>query len=110
MTDRRVRLIFRTNFGERLKSLDLPAPTWIVGSVDNDPAISNLWASNAGDITRFDPQDFDSLLGTVDEHHPEWRELEVHGLAREHAQRALGPYDGSYSSEDAEVFVFMRSD
>jgi hypothetical protein len=110
MTDHRVRLIFRTDFRERLKTLDLSVPTWIVGSADNDPAISNLWASNAGNITKFDAQDFNSLLGTVDEHHPKWRVLEVHGLASEHAQPALGPYNGCYSSEDADVFVFTRGD
>jgi hypothetical protein len=110
MTDHRVRLIFSTDFGERLKTLDLAAPTWIVGSPFNNPAIEELWRSEAGNITKFGAQDFDSLIGTIDEHHPSWRELEVHGLACEHAQSALGSYNGSYSSEDADVFVFIRGD
>jgi hypothetical protein len=110
MTGPRIRIIFRTDYGERLTTLDFAAPTWIVGSADNDPAISSLWASNAGDITRFAAQDFDTLLATVDEHHPQWRELEVHGLTREHAQSALRSYEGSYSSEDGDVFAFMKAD
>jgi hypothetical protein len=110
MSDHRVRLIFRTDFGERLKALDLAAPTWIVGSPLNNPAIEQFWLSKTGNITKFDAQDFDSLIGTIDEHHPSWRELEVHGLAREDAQSTLGSFNGSYSSEDADVFVFMRGD
>ena len=110
MAGPRVRIIFRIDYGERLKTLDHTTPTWIVGSVDNDPTISGLWASNAGDITRFAAQDFDTLLATVDKHHPQWQELEVHGLTSEHAQFALRSYEGRYSSEDADAFIFMKAD
>jgi hypothetical protein len=110
MTVHCVRLIFNTDLGERLKAFDLTVPTWIVGSPYNNPAIEDLWLSKTGNITRFDAQEFDSLIGTIDEHHPGWRELEVHGSAREQAQPALAPYNGSYSGEDNDVFVFTRGD
>ena len=88
MTDYRVCIIFRTDFGERLRTLDLSTPIWIVQSADNDPVISDVWRAKAGNITKFDAQDLLSLLGTIDEHHAHWRELEVHGLAREDVQLA----------------------
>ncbi|MFH1342178.1 MAG: hypothetical protein ABIL01_13415 [Pseudomonadota bacterium] len=109
MPDHRVRVIFRTDFGERLSTLNLAVPTWIVGSSDNDPTISSLWQAEAGSITKFVAQDFDSLLGTIDEHHPGWKELEVHGLNREHAQHTLH-HRGIYSSEGADTFVFEKAE
>src|SRR5690349_19889338 len=109
MSSERVRIIFDPEFGERLPTLDLRHPVWIVGSVRNDPAVRELWQAKAGDITRFDTQDFDWLLPTIDEHHPDWRELEVHGLPREQVHAALEGLEGSYLVEGPNVFVFAKA-
>jgi hypothetical protein len=109
MSDERVCIIFDTDFGERLQTLDFRHPIWVVGSIKNDPAIRRLWLAKVGNITRFDAQDFDSLLPTIDEHHPRWRELEVQGLTREQVHATLAPFRGSYFTEGPNVFAFKKA-
>ena len=108
MTDKPVQIIFRTDFGERLRDLDLSAPIWVIQSSDNDPVVYELWRAKAGNITKFKSQDFDNLLPTIDEHHPGWRELQVYGVVQEVAQRALTTQRGEFSSKAADVFLFRK--
>jgi hypothetical protein len=106
--DKRVCLVFIPDFGERLRRLDFTTPIWVVQSKDNEPVVTELWKSKTGNITSFQLQAFDQLLDTVDQHHPGWRELEVHGIALEEAERPLADYGGGQFTRTADGFLFQR--
>ena len=104
----KVRIILNPIFGAQLERLDKSAPIWIVQSADNDPIIAELWKAKAGDITSFRPQDFGQLINTVDQHHPDWLELDVYGLNAKDGAAALAEYgDGTITPSD-QGFQFRR--
>lgn len=105
----RVCIVVEPKFGEQLRGLDYSVPIWIVQSPDNDPFVSELWDAKTGDITRFKPQPFAQLIDTVDEHHPKWSELEMHGLGAESAKLTLAGYGNGDYAETTDGFVFRRS-
>ncbi|WP_316231923.1 hypothetical protein [Bradyrhizobium sp. SZCCHNR1051] len=108
MTDKCLCLVFDTQFGERLRDIDSSSPIWIVQSKDNGPIVSDLWQANVGNITSFKPQNFDLLLGTVDEHHPGWSELEVIGIKADAAKGTLEQYGNGEVRETTTGFHFTR--
>src|SRR5690348_6736397 len=79
MRNEKVFLIFDVRFGERLRALVGAAPIWIIDSAENDHVVHELWKSPDSNITTFKPQSFVELLDTVDQHHPDWKEIEVIG-------------------------------
>ena len=109
MADRKVCIIFNTDFGESLRQLDLSAPVWIVQSEQNNPTIANLWKTKVGNVTSFRPQEFEELIDTVDQHHPGWVELEVHGLRSDEAEIVLVDYGGGHFTTTPDGFVFRRN-
>jgi hypothetical protein len=107
MTDNRVRIVFTADFGDALRQLDLSVQIWIVRSAQNDPVIADLWKAKMGNITSFQAQEFGQLADTINEHHPGWSELDVHGLRAEEAEMALAVYGGQFISAP-DGFVFRR--
>ena len=107
MTDKPVQIIFRTDFRERLRDLDLSAPIWVIQSSDNDPVVYELWRAKAGNVTKFKSQDFDNLLPTIDEHHPGWRELQVYGVVQEVAQLSSFTERGASFPRKPQTFSFL---
>lgn len=108
MADSKVCIVFTADFGNHLRRFALGIPIWIVQSEQNDSVIADLWQSKAGNITSFQPQEFGELVGTVDQHHPGWRELEVHGLSDAEARGALAEYGGGHFTHLPDGFVFRR--
>ncbi|CAN0414193.1 unnamed protein product [Phaeothamnion confervicola] len=108
MSDERVCVVVGPTFGAQLESLDKAHPIWIVQSPTNDPVIAELWGLKTGDITSFHSREFDQLIDVVNMHHPDWRELDVHGLSAEDAAAALREFAGSYSPT-RDGFLFKRS-
>jgi hypothetical protein len=104
----KVRIILNPIFGAQLERLDKSAPIWIVQSAANDPVIAELWQARAGDITSFRPQDFGQLIGTVDQHHPGWLELDVYGLSAEDGAAALAEYGDGTTAPSDQGFQFRR--
>jgi hypothetical protein len=104
----KVYIILEPNFGANLTQLDLAAPIWIVQSTGNNPTVDRLWRAKAGDVTSFRPQGFAELIGTVDEHHPGWTELEVHGLCAADAEEALAEYGPGTFAPRGYSFRFQR--
>ena len=108
MSGQRVCVVVDPTFGARLRGLEKTNPIWIVQSPANDPVISELWASKTGDITSFQALAFDQLIDDVEMHHPDWHELEVHGLSANDATAVLGEFEGSFVPTD-DGFLFRRS-
>ena len=102
-------LEFSASLFHSLYCINYSFPIWIVQSPDNDPPVSELWSAKIGNVTRFQPQSFAQLIDTVDQHHPTWSELEVHGLRAESAKLALVDYGGGDYTETNDGFVFRRS-
>jgi len=110
MTNNRVVLILDPNFGERLRSLDLSIPVWVVGSDKNTPISAELWAEKkAADLTTFDPQPLERLADTVDQHHPAWTEFEIYGVSSGEAKGALSEYMPGEFAVTKDSLVFHRA-
>ncbi|MEP6831311.1 MAG: hypothetical protein ABI963_13295 [Rhizomicrobium sp.] len=108
MTDRRVCIVLNREFGTNLRNLEKSVPIWIVQSATNDPVIAEFWKTKTGNITSFLPQEFKQLVDTVDQHHPGWCELEVHGLSATSALAVLGEIDGGAFNSTIDGFVFEK--
>jgi hypothetical protein len=104
----RVCIVVEPNFGARLSDLDYSLPIWVVQSRGNDSFVSELWSAKIGNVTRFQPQPFAQLLDTVDQHHPGWSELEVHGSDAESVKFTLADYGSGDYTETIDGFVFRR--
>jgi hypothetical protein len=104
----RICIILDSEFGSRLRGVDKSGPIWIVQSLANDPVIADLWKSKTGNVTSFRAQEFGTLIETVDQHHPDWRELEVHGFDPENAAVVLVEFGGVFASTVG-GFLFERS-
>jgi len=108
MVDRKVCIVFASDFGDDLRHLDPTVPVWIVRSEKNNPVIADLWKAKVGNITSFQPEEIGQLLDTVDEHHPDWAEFEVHGLPADEAESALAKYGHGHFTLTPNGFVFRR--
>ena len=96
MHNDKVLLIFDPHFGDKLRPLTSGSPIWIINSSENDAVAHDLWNDKVGNITTFRPADFTELLGTVDDHHAGWKELEVIGeTLTDSASKALLAYQPS---------------
>lgn len=83
-TDReQVVIVLAAGGGESLASVNDDAHVWMVDSADNRQAAQLRRDRLAGgSVTTFAPQSLADLLPTIEEHHPEWRVLEVVGGER----------------------------
>lgn len=108
MSDERVCIIFDTDFGEQLQTLDLRHPIWIIGSIKNDPCIRRLWLAAVGNITKFDAQDLDCLLPTIDEHCPLGESLRCKGWLASKSAPHLGPLEAAFLPKDQMRSYFGR--
>ena len=68
----RVSVVCCAAFGERLRSLDLSDPVWIIRPERNNPIIADLHR------TASSSEPFADLMETIDEHHWGWVELRVY--------------------------------
>jgi hypothetical protein len=109
MADSKVCIVFAADFGDALRQLDLSIPIWIVRSPQNDPVIAELWNAKVGSVTSFRPEDFDQLVDTVDQHHPGWNVLDVHGLRHDKAEETLAEYGGGQFEPTSDGFTFRRT-
>jgi hypothetical protein len=97
------------SFGTRIEALPKDAAVWIVASSGNSPAATKRWEATGQDTTTFREQAFADILSTVDLHHPDWCELEVHGEGPSaSALEALGAFGPGNVSPTADGFVFIR--
>ena len=101
--------VFDPNYGTRLRALSVRAPIWIVQSAENNPVVEQL-RSAGQDITTFLPGTLLDWMSTIDEHHPGWRTLEVHGheLSPEVIEMLRDYGDGKYDTA-LDHFRFSRS-
>src|SRR5882762_3517508 len=83
-------LVVDRNFGSKLVELANKVHTWIVDTPVNLPAVQEMRAKGKPfslqyGVTVFDdvalaPDELaESMLGSIDEHHPDWNRLEVWG-------------------------------
>ena len=106
---RRVCLVLDRSFGARLEALPKDAAVWIVASSANSAAATKRWEATGQDTTTFREQAFADILPTADMHHPDWRELEVHGESPSTSTlEALAAYGPGDASRTADGFVFIR--
>jgi hypothetical protein len=94
---------------EHLESLDQTVPVWAVQSPQNNAVTAQLRKAGRSNITSFQLEEFGTLIETVDQHHPEWRELEVYGLAVGDAVAALGRFGGGMFTPTQDGFMFQRN-
>jgi hypothetical protein len=77
MRNETVALVLDSQYGDQLESLATKMPVWIVGSEINSQTVERVWKSLPGaSVTRFnaspsmgEPQEFLSLLETIELHH-----------------------------------------
>jgi hypothetical protein len=110
VTNNRVVLVLDSDFGERLRVLDLSVPVWIVGSDKNTPVVGALRAEKkAADITTFVAQPLEQLADTVDQHHPAWTEFEIYGVPADDAEEALADYMPGQFTAAKDGLIFCRT-
>jgi hypothetical protein len=114
-----VAIILDPAFGDRVEQVLAGQPVWICHSALNRLATEAIWAAKplpSDELTIFNtsPSDtpesnFISILGTIDEHHPNWTTLEVIGVQlTEEVKLALTDVvDGRFSTI-ANGFLFKR--
>lgn len=114
----RIALVFDRDFGGKLAKLAETQPVWICDSTINRPAAQSLWDEGltSGEVTLFqmtaaDPAvAFSETLDMVDQHHPNWSQLQVIGIEPSKPIKAVLLAHSGGSIETAEdSFAFKRS-
>jgi hypothetical protein len=109
MPGERICIVLNPAFGAHLENFEKQMPVWVVQSVENDKAVADLRRSGRSNLTSFVQEDFSDLLASIDEHHPGWRELEIHGTGiDESAKPLMERFGGGMFTPFGAGFVFSR--